>query len=892
MGINEACWPMLEKLRLDGFFDKHGMPPWVFLIFLIAVILLAAFLMMPAGAKGTCGDGICQSGEASSCPRDCPASATSKDVKIDVMGGMGRTITLSLVSIDGTVIKSDTGKLVSLVIKGVTAEEVRGVVTNPATDESVESDVVRLVDGLNVITIGLSPGFAGGEGEDLPAGKGTIKVTVKDAASNQQIKANVGIFIWNAGSRIPVSSAEVSNIKYFILESGQNYQVVASAVGYNEYVRPPEKLNNGQEIDAVVVLTPMPPGPIPVANLTVCIREQDGTAISSGLVSIENAFAEIESNGHVASNGCAAFQLGANRAITALASGLPAGCLGTHSGEIILIPGSQNLDIRVSCNSSNIGSARLRVFGSNHTTLTQSAVITTWYSDNTQIYGSGYANALSVGEGGYTQNIQVSASRPFYVIVSNLTNYALFTSQNYTVGPSEYKSIDVTLIPTEFCGNNRRESPETCDGNDSVACPGQCIPAGQQDQCTCSALGPVCGNGVKESAEACDGNDDTSCPGMCTSSCTCPPVAPSRCGDDVKDGNEQCDGLDDFGCPGRCLTNCTCPPEELMCLGIPGDLNGDMLIDTDDLPYLSDIINTLGNNQVFIGLDEVFTCADVNGDGNVTEEDYLCLSAMLSGDATMRDAYCTSCMVAMQAYGVDRHGRYLRYGLEICHDGLDNDCDGQTDEDCQCDANQICDRRYDIDGITTTEDLAMCRSFGSTNFNTMQTTWGAYEWKDEAAQAAHECSSHGAESWGWTERCATPDWWASCLYKLPKGFSITDAQEDATGVYFGAVGFRANIGPLGVLENCGDCEGCPTDWFWVDAGRTGSCDCQNSTGSSCTEGTSGCSCETVCVTYCRYQYDPCVKYQGGVRVCGTSGGDGSEECAQKISCMGTLSDFP
>jgi hypothetical protein len=174
----------------------------------------------------------------------------------------------------------------------------------------------------------------------------------------------------------------------------------------------------------------------------------------------------------------------------------------------------------------------------------------------------------------------------------------------------------------------------------------------------------------------------------------------------------------------------------------------------------------------------------------------------------------------------------------------------------------------------------------------MQTTWGAYEWKDEAAQAAHECSSHGAESWGWTERCATPDWWASCLYKLPKGFSITDAQEDATGVYFGAVGFRANIGPLGVLENCGDCEGCPTDWFWVDAGRTGSCDCQNSTGSSCTEGTSGCSCETVCVTYCRYQYDPCVKYQGGVRVCGTSGGDGSEECAQKISCMGTLSDFP
>jgi hypothetical protein len=136
MGLNDACWSLLEKLRLDSFFDDHGIPPWVFPAGLIAIILLAILLMMPAGVKGTCGDGICASGESSSCPIDCPTAKPSKDVKIEVVGGIGGTITLSLVSTNGTVIKSDTGKLVSLVIKGVTTDEVRGVATNPSTGES------------------------------------------------------------------------------------------------------------------------------------------------------------------------------------------------------------------------------------------------------------------------------------------------------------------------------------------------------------------------------------------------------------------------------------------------------------------------------------------------------------------------------------------------------------------------------------------------------------------------------------------------------------------------------------------------------------------------------------------------------------------------------------
>jgi hypothetical protein len=68
----------------------------------------------------------------------------------------------------------------------------------------------------------------------------------------------------------------------------------------------------------------------------------------------------------------------------------------------------------------------------------------------------------------------------------------------------------------EACGNNRLEPGEDCDGSDDSACPGQCISAGQPNQCQCQApnlsgtwsicvtawTGP--GNITETSCELCD----------------------------------------------------------------------------------------------------------------------------------------------------------------------------------------------------------------------------------------------------------------------------------------------------------------------------------------------------------------------------------------------------
>ncbi len=127
-----------------------------------------------------------------------------------------------------------------------------------------------------------------------------------------------------------------------------------------------------------------------------------------------------------------------------------------------------------------------------------------------------------------------------------------------------------------------------------------------------------------------------------------------------------------------------------------------------------------------------YECADVNGDGFVTSDDGACLAGLLSGAyASTRE--CPACDPGP---------------LEICHDGVDNDCDGQTDKDtydntagaaysgdmCSCNKDTPCNLAYDIDGIAGGEDSdrKWCRDLGE-----------GYRWYTEAEGGS--CEASGAE---------------------------------------------------------------------------------------------------------------------------------------------------
>jgi hypothetical protein len=117
---------------------------------------------------------------------------------------------------------------------------------------------------------------------------------------------------------------------------------------------------------------------------------------------------------------------------------------------------------------------------------------------------------------------------------------------------------------------------------------------------------------------------------------------------------------------------------------------------------------------------------DVNEDGKLTEEDAVCVSSLLSGVYTSLDE-CPDCVSTSS--------------LEICHDGVDNNCDGQIDSAiyqgtdlCACNNMTPCGMLYDADGIEGFEIEG-----GVKRCNSIQ--GGAYSWKAHGQWACGETGS-------------------------------------------------------------------------------------------------------------------------------------------------------
>ncbi len=339
----------------------------------------------------------------------------------------------------------------------------------------------------------------------------------------------------------------------------------------------------------------------------------------------------------------------------------------------------------------------------------------------------------------------------------------------------------------------------------------------------------------------------------------------------IADGLEipiSCLKVYNFGCP-----DITSP------YFLRGDLNQDTALTEVDLLLLGWLVS----GRVIVS--DVFECADVNDDWVVTEDDYNCLEAQLDSDYVRMEQYCSPCFLEMQKLG--------RYGAEICNDGLDNNCNGRTDESCHCDASQSCSRLWDSDGLYTTNDFKLCRSFGWREWSPQSSSqssgsgWGWYT--NEEIQGA--CGGSG--DWGRIQYCGGGE--RTCLFTYAEGFSMdfslteayfieqqlpegtdydsaTDEQieeirnsdEYAMGIFwanhssFGWDFAEGVIGPLGVLRNCGSTTSCPEGWVEVSTQEGGCCDrcswydLRSKRYSQC--------------TLCRYQYDNCNSVS-----CGNSG---------------------
>jgi hypothetical protein len=213
---------------------------------------------------------------------------------------------------------------------------------------------------------------------------------------------------------------------------------------------------------------------------------------------------------------------------------------------------------------------------------------------------------------------------------------------------------------------------------------------------------------------------------------------------------------------------------DLACGNRKGDLDGDNVTADDEDMYL---MRGLLDTQRMIGrptYDPTPACADVTGDGVITTEDMECLSSNFQN--------CKNCSARMQqehAYSAS---------MEICGDGRDNNCDGQTDREtyqnsvgdfysvsngimldtCDCNWRTPCEMLYDRRGglgnYSKEDDVKRCAKIETANnmdYNYHSTVYDWYtysEWKCTSERQGWRLTCNGqsynCESGSWVKEGA------------------------------------------------------------------------------------------------------------------------------------------
>ena len=443
--LNDFSWNLLEKLKLADFFEVRRIPPLLLPIILIALVLAVILLLsLPrGGVQATpCGDGVCDPSldeTITSCPADCAGPmARLKTVKVQIKGEVKDTIEVRLDDSNMQQIRSTKGKSNEFPFTGVSAEQVMVTVRNLKNNKVVQSDIITLVDDLTEIAINPPTGFF--DSSNVPPSTAALRVIARDSTTDALVPAKATLVLVSGDSQSFGESKRLENgVGYFTVEANQWYAIVIDADGYDLYDTRanPIMLEPNSERDLIALLAPSVN--VTPSLLRVCVEDQDGIPLAA-LAEVQSLTGEVLAETPLV-DGCTSFELTAG--ILVVVSVWPEGNCSPSSREIAPPAGESELRMGVICGL--IGQARLNVIDENGTTLTQGATITAWYSNGSQIIGSGMANSLAMGSDGYTEYTKVAATARFYFVVTNLPGYSAYTSRNYTLDQGENQSITITL---------------------------------------------------------------------------------------------------------------------------------------------------------------------------------------------------------------------------------------------------------------------------------------------------------------------------------------------------------------------------------------------------------------------------------------------------------------
>ncbi len=443
--LNDFSWGLLEKLKMADFFEANRIPPLLFPLAVIAlIVIIAVIIAMPRGEARAipCGDGTCDpyvNETIISCPADCAgALARLKTVKVQIKGDVKNSIEVRIDDSNMQLVQSKSGKSNEFSFTGISAEQVFVTVRNLKNNKVVPSDIITLGGDLTEVAINPPADFF--DSSDVPPSSASLRVIARDSATDALVPARAKLVLISGDSQSPGESKTLdTGVGHFTVEANQWYAVILEADGYELYDSRdnPIMLEPNSERDLIALLTPSVTAALSL--LRVCAEDQNGITLVA-LAEAQSIAGDVLAEKPL-SDGCASFELTAG--IPIVVSIWPEGNCSSSSREITPSVGVSNLQIGVICGL--VGQARVRVVDENGTALTQDATITAWYANGSQIIGSGFANSLGFGTGGYTEYVSVIASSSFHFLVTNLPGYQVHTSGNYTLDQGENQSMTITI---------------------------------------------------------------------------------------------------------------------------------------------------------------------------------------------------------------------------------------------------------------------------------------------------------------------------------------------------------------------------------------------------------------------------------------------------------------
>jgi hypothetical protein len=452
--INDKCWDLLDAVHLGDFFEDHNIPPILFPLMIVLLVLAIYLLLTPSAAPGPeCGDGVCSPDET--CPGDCGAEEETFTLIVRLEGSVEDAVEVSIYSPSDDLIATKKEASSAFEFPKFKRQEVklRTMCPNGKSRSYPQRTVSK---GENTIILDLPEGCFDDiqppdENEEPVFAYGNVEVSVRDGSTGGMVDATVlivGVPDGITEARLQTINGQASGS----VAAGRYYYIAANADGYESYSGRDESfyLTGGYTESRAIFMEQLESG-VGQGSVMVCAKSgseplERGTISLNGLGNIEISRTTLTPE----DKGCTMFTVESGLSVKAAVVIPPPGCVPTgFSREVMVDAGLGRIDLDVRC--AETAYLKVIVHDTQRRVLTQNVTVTL-RADGEQVVGTAPDGSLSMGSGGYTEEVTIPAGVPVMARVTGVPVGFMDTDSravNFTAG--SHGVIDV-ILPESISG--------------------------------------------------------------------------------------------------------------------------------------------------------------------------------------------------------------------------------------------------------------------------------------------------------------------------------------------------------------------------------------------------------------------------------------------------------